>query len=387
VTWPYAAYASRYRVKWAPAPYDTWPGPDRYMDPTSGGWIPQTARRSTWTVPTNAATDTTMTALPYAGAIFTRVETSNVYRPGSLRLSPWRFAFPAVPTPAAGNPVRFGTYNVMLGGTLEDSSWSSRYPVIAKNILSHGLNIVALQEIFADSRSRNGAQDVADWLTKTSGHRWGVEGDGAEGRILFDTTRFAVTGTGLLNDEAGAQITNMHSGGKLLTPWARFRPLTGGWTRPLVVVSAHFVPSGATTGSYNHQNNLDTGHNAQQVLAALHTLQSRLNDASDPVIIAGDFSANNTQTGDTSPARPTFVRAGYYDAMAAVTKLGVAYGTVNRRAVQSASSSGVAARADAIMLKGIVGTKLYDNVYNWRDGRTLPPSDHNLVFTDLQIPN
>jgi hypothetical protein len=128
---------------------------------------------------------------------------------------------------------------------------------------------------------------------------------------------------------------------------------------------------------------------AQAVLAAV----DGCNTAGDPVIVAGDQRYLREPFNDVPgyvEGPPTFVRAGYYDAMAAVRKTGIAYTTVNAinrlpSAQQKPRASGVATRSDYIMVKGFRGSNAYVNVANWSYGE-LVPSDHNLVYADLTVP-
>jgi hypothetical protein len=84
-------------------------------------------------------------------------------------------------------------------------------------------------------------------------------------------------------------------------------------------------------------------------------------------------------------APPTFVRGGYYDAMAALSKVNVGYGTFNGGQRQDPSQTGVSPRADYVMLRGFRGSNAYVNVANWSLGGLIP-SDHNLVYADVTVP-
>ncbi len=107
-----------------------------------------------------------------------------------------------------------------------------------------------------------------------------------------------------------------------------------------------------------------------------------------PVIVAGDLRYGREPYGDPAgytPAQPTFVRGGYYDAMAARTKINTAYSVVNGGARQAPHPSGLGPRSDHILMKGIRGSQTYVNVANWSYGGSIP-SDHNLVYADIAIP-
>jgi hypothetical protein len=367
VAWHTTPGATRYRVKWAFAPWDKWPATTRYS-----AWLPGTARNSTLKLSTSPATDRTMTATPYGNPVWSRVQAANGTRVGPW--SAWRVSWPGIPAPAAGDRVRMGTYNVMLAG---QSSWSTRAAGIARNIANNGLTMVALQE----TMSTDGT-DVASRLSSLTHHTWKVAPTGdSEGRILYDYTRYRVSASGLLNSysPSGQSIHSYRTGRAIPTPWARFTAI--GSYRSFVVVSIHFAPSNVS--GPNRTANSQTGASARAVLAAM----GRLLHSGEPAVIAGDFAGGYQVWGDRNPAQPTLVRSGWYDAMAAQHKANVAYSTVNgRRAQRPAVTTG--GRADGIFLKGIRGTTYYKNVANfYLPGTRVPPSDHNLVFTDFSVPH
>lgn len=367
ISWRAAAGANRYRVKWAYAPWDKWPSTTRYT-----AWLPASTRSNTRAVSTDAAHDSTMTAVQYGNPVFARVQTAY----GS-RLGPWsatRAIWPRLPQPASGDAVRLGTYNVMLAGT---TNWARRMPRIARNIAARSLNMVALQE----TMNTNGG-GVAARLTSLTHHTWKVAPSGvSEGRILYDATRFSLRSSGLLNSysPSGQSIHSYRTGKTIPTPYARFRAAGSG--RTFTVVSVHFGPAKPQLGP-NRTGNKQTGATARAVLAALN----RLTSTSEPAVIAGDFAAGYGVWGDPNPPQPTLVRAGWWDAMASQSRLGVRYSTTNGRRVQRPTST-VASRADGIFLRGIHGTSRYVNVANFfMPGTRVPPSDHNLVFAYFQVP-
>jgi hypothetical protein len=367
VSWRAAPNATRYRVKWAYAPWDKWPSATRYT-----GWLSASTRSSTLGLSTDPARDSTMTAAPYANPVFARVQTANGSRVGPW--SAWKSAWPRVSRPAAGRAIRLGTYNVMLAGR---SGWAKRMPRIARNIAAHGLGVVALQETMNTSGAGISAR-----LTKLTGHTWRVARSGkSEGRILYDARRFSLAASGILNDHSPSnqRIVSYRTGRVIQLPWARLRP--AGSRKSFVVVSIHFAPSGSRSVP-TAKGNKQTGASARAVMAAL----SRVASSREPAVIAGDFAGGYARWGDHNPAQPTLVRAGWWDAMASMRKAGVRYSTVNLRKSQAASAA-IAGRADGIFLRGVHGTTRYQNVANFfMPGTHTPPSDHNLVLTDFQLP-
>ncbi|MCW2781415.1 MAG: hypothetical protein JWR35_1864 [Marmoricola sp.] len=374
ISWPYSAYASRYRVRWSEGAHGEWPAAPAYVDHTAGGWVGQTARSSTLLVPTNAATDSSLTAVAYANPIFAQVEANNAYVPGS-HFSTYVMAFPTPPAPDPGDPVRMGTYNVMSQPT------TSTKPVqiagLAKNIKTHLLNVVALQEAFGQT-----ATDLATALGPT----WETtHSPGSESQIIFDSAAVALSSDGTFG------VHNNASNATLQMPWAQFtavNPTVPGHAQPFYVVSVHFSVTSAKSLA---DQNAQTGQNASDLMPLINAQ----NTGDNPVIIAGDFTSNREPYGDPHPAEPTFVRAGYYDAMAALAKTDYRYSTFNNTPTtgvpQTATKSGLGTRADYIVFKGFRGAASYTNVANWTSNGGVPtshnvPSDHNLVFADLAIP-
>jgi endonuclease/exonuclease/phosphatase family metal-dependent hydrolase len=367
ISWRPAARATRYRVKWAFAPWDKWPSTTRYS-----AWLPASARSNGIAVSTDPAHDRTMTAVPYGSPVYARVQTANGSRLGPW--STWRAIWPRVATPRSGDAVRLGTYNVMLAGS---TNWARRMPRIAQNIAARNLNMVALQETM-----NTNASGIASRLTALTHHTWKVATTVrvSEGRILYDATRFNLRTQGLLNNysPSGQSIHSYRTGKAIPTPYARFRAV--GSSRTFTVVSVHFGPSNPSTQS--RTGNKQTGASARAVMAAL----SRLTSSSEPAVVAGDFAAGYGIWGDQNPPQPTLVRAGWWDAMASQSRLGVRYSTTNARRVQKANAL-AAGRADGIFLRGIKGTSRYVNVYNFfMPGTRVPPSDHNLVYSYFQVP-
>jgi endonuclease/exonuclease/phosphatase family metal-dependent hydrolase len=371
VAWGTTHNATRYRVKWSFAPWNYWDSAARYS-----GWMPISSRSLTRYVSTDAAHDTTMTALPYANPVFMRVQAANKTRLGFL--SQWQAVWPAIPRPAAGDNVRFGSYNLMLAG---QQNWAARMPVIAQNIANRGLDVLALQETGLNGI---GATDLANRLGTLTGHPWMVASTGpqsAEGRIIYDASKYVLNGSGRLNDYSpyGQTIHSYRTGDEINLPWARLTAI--GSTRSFVVVSVHFAPSNVS--GPNAQANRENGATARAVLAAL----AGLSDSSEPAVIAGDFAGGYGVWGDQNPAQPVLVRSGWWDSMASLSRSGVNYSTVNKLAPQ-ASTPAVAGRADGIFLRGIHGSLQYQNVANYyMPGTHTPPSDHNLVWSQFQVPN
>jgi hypothetical protein len=368
-TWGLNPNTSRYRVRWSPAWYGAWPGAATYT--TAGGaWLGQSARSSTFKVPTTPQPGDGMVAVAYGNPVFGRLEANNQYHPSNpTMLSRWVVAWPKAPTPATGDPIRFGTYNVMLNPT------GARAASVAKNISSHGLTMVALQEA---------KDDTSTAVRNALGSAWSVVGTTSNTQqILYRNDKFTLQGSGVF------EVDNWRdTRAPIVTPYARFAPKypVSADSQSFWVVSAHFTEDASKSAM---GKNADTGRNAREVMAEM----DKRDYADEPIIVAGDLRYGREPWGDVAgyvPAQPTFVRGGYYDAEASQAKLGQAYSTVNSvngtpTASQKPNAAGLGPRADYILLKGITGSKTYSNVYNWSNSGSVP-SDHNLVYSDIMVP-
>ncbi len=364
--WAYTPYASRYRVRWSAAWYGQWPGSANYLGSTSGGWVGQTARQQNYTVPSKPTQGDNFLAVDYANPVFGQVEANNGYRAGASQLSKWVAAFPTPPAPKPGDAVRMGTYNVKLYPT------GARATAIARNISSHGVTVAALQESNATSASAIRAALGSAWSVASSGSGTGQQ-------ILYRDDKFRVLASGKFN------VPNPKApSDPLETPWARLANLNPvqGKSQNFYVVSVHFSED-ARKSKLNQ--NKDTGLAAKAAMQAINGF----NYGNEPVIVAGDIRYGREPYGDPAgytPAQPTFVRGGYYDAMAARTKVNASYSVVNGGASQVPHPSGLGPRSDHILTKGIRGSVAYVNVANWSYNGSIP-SDHNLVYADLLIPH
>jgi hypothetical protein len=272
--------------------------------------------------------------------------------------------------------VRFGSYNVMLYPT------GSRAAVVAQNIGSHGVTMVALQE----ARQTTAADVVTNLSSPYSGTWDYVRARGATTstpgqQILYRTDLFSLVDSGVYSMTNPKDANN-----PVVGPWAAFEPVhqDGSHGQVFYVTSVHF----AGTPRSSLQQNAWTGAAAKLVNDYMAQLTSA------PTIVAGDMRYGREPWGDTPgyvPAQPTFVRDGYYDAMASQVMHGQNYSVVNATsdgtpsAHQAPNPSGLGPRSDHILMKGIVGSLSYTNVVNWSYGGVVP-SDHNLIFSDLMIP-
>lgn len=366
--WNYTPFASRYRVRWSPAWYGGWPGAATYT--TGSSWLNQYARSSTFTVPTTPREGDGMLAVPYANPVFGQVQANNAYvaNQPATHISKWIPVFPKSPAPVAGDPVRFANYNVMLSPT------GSRATAIARNISTHGVTMAALQE----------ANDTSGAAVRAAlGSSWSLVSTASNSQqIVYRNDLFTAQSSGTFN------VDDPNSSSPIVTPWARFsskQPVSSD-SQSFYVSSVHYADA---AGKSALEKRASEGRAARQTMAALN----QIDYAGEPIIVAGDIRYGREPWGDYAgytPAQPTFVRAGYYDAMASQSMHGYNYSTVNAinlkaSARQVPNPTGLGARSDHILMKGITGSKTYYNIINWTYGGIVP-SDHNLIYSDIMIP-
>lgn len=375
-TWAYTPYATRYRVRWNAAPFGKFPGGTIAVDRTAGGWVNQYSRSSTLQLPTVPVAGDRMMGVAYANPVFAQFDANNICKPTAIPHTTFIPVFPKAPDPGAGDRVRIGTYNVELfptGGT--------RLAAIADNIADHGLQVVALQEA---------NRMTADALVARLGGAWTAvpSVQGAAQQILYRNDAYDLAASGSFTVPNPKPDAN-----PVVTPWARLdqvNPSDRARSQSIIAVSVHLAED---------PNASDLSQKASTGAAAAVAVRNinSINPGGLPVVAAGDLRYKREPFCDdfgSNPCKveapPTFVRSGYYDAMAALTKVGFQYTTVNGHTgtYQTISQSGVGTRSDYIMLKGFRSSVRYQNVIN----RFIPgtdkvtPSDHNLVLADLVIP-
>ena len=367
--WGTTSCTTRYRVHLSPGWYGNWPGAPWYTP-----WTSSTARSQVWRVPASPRAHDGMLAVAYANPVFAQLEANNGAhtRRVATHKSRWvpQFAWP--PAPKAGDAVRFGSYNVKL------YPLGTRAAAAARNIGSHGVTMAALQEA-----RQNTASAMVSTLNASYAGSWDyVRASGASNatpgqQIIYRKDKFALSKSGVMN-----LYNYKDKAHPVKAPWAAFKPKRSGGTfgRTFYVTSVHFA---GTAHSSWAQNGI-TGQAALKVSNFMKSLTS------SPVIVAGDLRYGREPWGERAgyvPAQPTFVRNGYYDAMAARSMHNFNYSIVNcGSAHQRPNPSALGARSDHILMRGIKGSSQYVNVVNW-SYKGIVPSDHNLIYSDIKIPN
>lgn len=377
--WSGTKCATSYRLEVSPAPNGHWPG-----GPTYSVQLGKSARSARWLAPKAPRAGDGMVAPTYGNPVYARVVARNArnHHLSGIRASRWVPQWPTAPKPTAGDPVRVGTYNV------HSEPRGARAVAVARNIGSHGLTVVTLQEA---QQGAGTAKDVVRALNRYYGSHWDYARTEVGIGNYNNTEKEIIYRTDLLQlDDAQLYMVYDHTHPIVQTQiyslYVSFRPVRRDGTLGglFYVTPQHFT--GTASGSWTQD--AWTGTDARLLIDRLQEIAG-----SAPVIVAGDLRYTLEPWGERSgyvPGQPTFVRAGYYDAIASQSRTNAAYSTVNGHngtpsGTQRPYPTGAGPRADYILVKGIRGSTRYVNVVNW-SYKGLVPSDHNLVYADIYIP-
>lgn len=368
-TWTSSAHATRYRVQWAPVPFDQWPGPATYVSHAPGGWVGGSVRTETLTFTAPHAGDRMM-GYAYGNPAFARVFANNACSPRTQPHSGWVGGFPTAPAVPAGDPLRIGTYNVELFPN--ETSNPTRIAAIAQNISSHGLEVVTLQEAHDDTGTSVLGRLPGSWARVASHSAYAAQ------QILYRSDKFRLVDAGSFNVPLPGRSDQMG------TPWARLAPVNpaGPNSQDFFVVSVHL---GTDKSKSLMTQKHDAGINASIAIRNIRAI----NPSGLPLMVTGDLIGLRSPYGDQAgyvEAQPTFIRSGFFDSRSAPRRAGIAYGTVNGHKRQFPMNSGAGTRSDYILFQGYWGGRTWTNVSNWPGTSGVTPTDHNLVFADVSVP-
>lgn len=386
VRWTSVPYAARYRLDWSAAPYEQWVGFAHNYTP----WLGVTARGASVKVPATPAAGDRFLAPPYGNPVFAQLNYDNGCT-RTYRKSPYVAVFPKPRDPGEGDLVSIGAYNLEGAPTTADNP--QKVANLADNIAARDLDVVALQETNAESTS-----DLIRRLENVEGQvGWDHHGVGAQ-QVIWRTTKWErVPGS---ESDVG-RSTDGSAATPLRTPGIRLTPAAGvadPQRQDIFVVSVHLedrlkFDADATVKERKRDAHLAAGILLDEIAQA--------NPDGVPTLAAGDFKGNfgggglpagagycDENDGCIGEGQPTFVRAGYWDAQTAVSKLGLEYGTVNKHvASPPPSASGIGGRPDFILARGVGGFTFYRNVVRtYGDASAAQQSDHNLLVARAVVP-
>jgi endonuclease/exonuclease/phosphatase family metal-dependent hydrolase len=206
-------------------------------------------------------------------------------------------------------------------------------------------------------------------------------------RILYDTSRYSLrsscpetTGTSSWNASCTIKLPLRDTDSeeaRRIAAYAQFADRKTG--QRFYAVTAHLDERHSSNTTTEQSYNVLRGRQS----AAIADAMTKINTDGLPVIVGGDFNSwQNNQVGNAG--HEAFVTKGYYDTAAALTRVKLAYPTVNQfKLTVEPNSLGVGVRLDAIKVKGIQGATRTENVLLPDDAER--PSDHSLVVSDLVL--
>ena len=314
----------------------------------------------------------------------------------------------AVPPPTAGSPLRIASYNIRSAKYDGDDRrpWSQRASGVASEILEAQPGIVAIQEAspgrfgaLRQTESLQAALIQADpamaryTLTRSSVYvAPGTPHGSQAARLLYDSSRYQLltpcTDTTLLNG-AALDYSNTCSFDLPILPgdsptwqrsaaYAEFLDIATGKT--FLAVSAHLDYRHSKKASEEAKFNELRRVQAATIWANMNLIRK----PGQPVVVAGDFNASQTDKGGNAP-HDYLVSQGFYDAAGAQRQVNLHLPSLNHfDTTLKADPQGYARRVDQILVYGTVGSKTFGQVVKQKDPAR--NSDHNMVYADVVLP-
>jgi hypothetical protein len=371
VRWNYTPYVGKYRLHWSRKPFGG-------VGDTYTPWYSQTARSAVVGIRPVGVGDQFLN-VAYGNATYGQLQYFNGCTK-NVRQTTFFAMLPKPIDPGDGTDVRFGSYNVENLA----SSQTTKIGYLADNISGANLDVMVLQEATAGP-----AGDLATALARRGESDWELApSGGASQQILYRKSAYTIADPAADAGTFGSRAPSTPSTPNL-TPWARLTPTTGDpKDQPIFVTAVHLAEGAPGTSAI--QNKRYTHAAADYLLGQILAE----NKVTLPEISSGDFKGNfddyctESSKAPTCPpqGQPTFIRAGYYDASAALKRIGAQYATVNKHDTTQPSFAPLPGpRADFILLRYFKGASAYVNLANKVYGG-VTPTDHNLVYADLQIP-
>ncbi|MGI3782724.1 MAG: endonuclease/exonuclease/phosphatase family protein [Janthinobacterium lividum] len=315
----------------------------------------------------------------------------------------------ALPAAVVGSPLRIASYNIRSAkyDGADARNWAERAAGVAAEIVRTRPGIVAIQEAsparFGALRQTESLQSAligADpalaryTITRTTTYSAPGSKHGSQAaRIVYDSSRYQLltpcTDTTVVN---GAPLSYSSSCGfdlpilpgdaptwRRSAAYAEFLDLATG--KPFLVVSAHL--------DYRHSKNTSTERKLNDLrrlqAATIWANMSVLRKVGEPVVVAGDFNASQTDKGGNGP-HDYLVGQGFYDAAGAVVQANLAFPSLNHfDKVLEADPQGYARRVDQILVYGAPGSNRFVEVAKQIDAAR--DSDHNMVYADVVLPS
>jgi endonuclease/exonuclease/phosphatase family metal-dependent hydrolase len=308
---------------------------------------------------------------------------------------------------AKGSSLRVASFNVRsakLGGSRQ---WLRRATDVAREIRDQNPGIVAVQELSpgrADGKNKSTTGSVRQTTSLVNAMRSvgapkyklvretpyikpGITHNTQGTRILYDTSRYSLisncsekTGKRNYSGSCSLDLPKLSSDGRNAirsAAYARFQDRRTG--ARLWVASVHLDSRHSSNRSKEHAYEALRARQIQAVTARLN----QVNTAGDKVVLAGDINTWQNNKGGYQ-AHDYMVRAGFFDAANAETRVNLQYPTINHFDTRlKPVVHGFGSRIDVIMVKGSRGSKRFVNVMKPVD--SFRPSDHNMIVSDLVL--
>jgi endonuclease/exonuclease/phosphatase family metal-dependent hydrolase len=308
---------------------------------------------------------------------------------------------------AKGSALRVASFNIRSAKTGGSRQWLRRATAVAREIRDQNPGIVAVQELSpgrADGKKASTTGSVRQTTSlvnalrsvgapkyklvrETSYIQPGTTHNTQGTRILYDTSRYSLiskcpekTGKRNYNGSCSMDLPKLGSDGRNAirsAAYARFQDRRTGvrlWVASVHLDSRH---SGNRTKEHTYE-----ALRARQI-QAVNARLAKLNTTGDKVIVAGDINTWQNNKGGYQ-AHDHMVRAGFFDAANAQTRVNLQYSTINHfKTHLKPGANGFGSRIDAIMVKGSRGAKRFVNVMKPVD--SFRPSDHNMIVADLVL--
>lgn len=356
-------------------------------------WAAQSQKTGAQVSLTIPARDADLTSVAYGNPLWVQLWSKNGFASGDYAAprstnGTIGAALPTPVTPAAGLPVRVGSWNVMCEGCNPSAApWSTRAQRMANAVAARDLDVLVVQEaVAAGIHAWNDLDGRLSDLSVTETGVYGPNSSGNQGnRIYYRGSKLALQSKGVFGLTYAKSLTSSVQD-TMNIPWARFRPVgAADAAQDFYVVGVHLPAYEGDNAAVAKR----LGQVAQQLLTKVDAATAD----GVPVIVSGDLNSQlyhetAGQAAGTPGPQTVLVRAGFYDSVASQSPVNLAYSSFNKYGARTPDPSGYGLRIDHILTRGIAGSTRFENVISY-DGSTTstPPSDHNLIVTDLQVPS
>jgi endonuclease/exonuclease/phosphatase family metal-dependent hydrolase len=275
-----------------------------------------------------------------------------------------------------GTKLRFLAYNMHVASKDEPGHpWKDRQHLIAANIAGANPAVAGIEELMPGMwTSNDGGVGLDAALQQAGAGKYEItrttpywSGNGQDTHILYDPTQVDLVST--CPETVPSCYISLPDPIKVhVAAYALFRDRQS--QQEFYFISAHLsAGNDATTDALR-------GRQAQAISDGI----AAINNHNLPVVIATDANSSQTSIGADSPHQ-TWLDDGWYNTLSAGTVVNGQYNSVNHYQANKPSPWGYGSMYDTIMTLNMPsGADL------WKQVLDNVASDHNMVFTDLNLP-